>query len=65
MNTTAIRWAAWLAVLAAGVQGVWGQTSQPAAAQDRKVLAFYYPWYGLADGASGTGKVFHWGRIDP
>ncbi|HET6430445.1 MAG TPA: hypothetical protein VFJ30_18670 [Phycisphaerae bacterium] len=66
MNTTAIRWAAWLAVLAAGVQGAWGQTSRPVAGagEGREVLAFYYPWYGLADGASGTGKVFHWGEID-
>jgi len=65
MNTKAIRWAAGVAVVAAAVQGAWGQASRAAAGEGRKVLAFYYPWYGLADGASGTGKVFHWGRIAP
>jgi len=30
----------------------------------RQVLAFYYPWYGTADGPGGAGKTVHWGRID-
>jgi glycoprotein endo-alpha-1,2-mannosidase len=30
----------------------------------RKVLAFYYPWYGTADGPGGAGRTVHWGRID-
>jgi glycoprotein endo-alpha-1,2-mannosidase len=30
----------------------------------RKVLAFYYPWYGTADGPGGEGRTVHWGRID-
>jgi glycoprotein endo-alpha-1,2-mannosidase len=30
----------------------------------RRVMAFYYPWYGTADGPGGAGRVAHWGRID-
>jgi len=30
----------------------------------RKVLTFYYPWYGTADGPGGAGRTEHWGRID-
>ena len=30
----------------------------------RKVMAFYYPWYGTADGPGGAGRTVHWGRID-
>jgi hypothetical protein len=30
----------------------------------RKVLTFYYPWYGTADGPGGAGRTVHWGRID-
>jgi len=30
----------------------------------RRVMAFYYPWYGLADGPGGKGRNVHWGRID-
>lgn len=33
-------------------------------ATPRRVMAFYYPWYGLPDGPSGTGRNMHWGRID-
>ncbi len=29
-----------------------------------KVMAFYYPWYGTADGPGGAGRTVHWGRID-
>jgi hypothetical protein len=31
----------------------------------RRVMAFYYPWYGLPDGPGGDGRNVHWGRIDP
>ncbi len=31
----------------------------------RRVMAFYYPWYGTPDGPGGKGKAPHWGRIDP
>jgi hypothetical protein len=29
-----------------------------------KVMAFYYPWYGTADGPGGAGRMVHWGRIN-
>ncbi len=31
----------------------------------RRVMAFYYPWYGVPDGPGGDGRTVHWGRIDP
>lgn len=31
---------------------------------ERRVMAFYYPWYGTADGPGGAGKTVHWDRID-
>jgi len=31
----------------------------------RRVMAFYYPWYGLPDGPGGRGRTVHWGKIDP
>jgi len=34
-------------------------------ATPRRVMTFYYPWYGLPDGPGGNGRVLHWGRIDP
>ncbi len=30
----------------------------------RKVLTFYYPWYGTRDGPGGAGRTVHWGRVD-
>jgi hypothetical protein len=30
----------------------------------RKVLAFYYPWYGNAAVEGGSGRASHWGMID-
>ena len=33
-------------------------------AVSRKVMAFYYPWYGTSDGPGGVGRTVHWGRID-
>jgi hypothetical protein len=31
---------------------------------ERRVMAFYYPWYGTAGGPGGAGRTVHWGRID-
>ena len=30
----------------------------------RRVMAFYYPWYGTPDGPGGAGRAVHWERID-
>lgn len=30
----------------------------------RRVMAFYYPWYGVPEGPGGSGRTVHWGRID-
>jgi len=30
----------------------------------RRVMAFYYPWYGTPDGPGGAGRTVHWGDID-
>ncbi|HNS21091.1 MAG TPA: hypothetical protein PKH24_11365 [Sedimentisphaerales bacterium] len=30
----------------------------------RRVLAFYYPWYGTPDGPGGAGRTIHWGNMD-
>ena len=45
------------------------QESRQAAADqasqiERRVLAFYYPWYGIVSGPGGAGKTVHWGKID-
>ena len=47
-------------VLAAVSQA--GQESSDAV--QRRVMAFYYPWYGIPDGPGGAGRTVHWGRID-
>jgi glycoprotein endo-alpha-1,2-mannosidase len=31
---------------------------------ERRVLTFYYPWYGVPEGPGGAGKTVHWGKID-
>ena len=31
----------------------------------RKVLAFYYPWYGRPDGPGGNNSWVHWDGVDP
>ena len=31
----------------------------------RKVLAFYYPWYGNPEVDGGSGRWAHWGKVDP
>jgi len=33
-------------------------------AAPRRVMAFYYPWYGTPDGPGGRGKSVHWGHTD-
>ena len=33
-------------------------------AVSRRVMTFYYPWYGTPDGPGGAGRTVHWGRID-
>lgn len=30
----------------------------------RRVMAFYYPWYGTPDGPGGAGRIVHWDKID-
>ena len=40
------------------------QTRQEHSKVSRKVLTFYYPWYGVPDGPGGAGRTVHWGRID-
>jgi len=39
-------------------------TAGPLAQAERRVLAFYYPWYGVPDGPGGAGRTMHWGKID-
>jgi glycoprotein endo-alpha-1,2-mannosidase len=34
------------------------------AAEPRRVMAFYYPWYGITNRPGGAGKNAHWGKID-
>ncbi len=36
----------------------------PPASVERRVLAFYYPWYGIPEGPGGAGRTVHWGKID-
>ncbi|MBL7152417.1 MAG: hypothetical protein ISS79_01775 [Phycisphaerae bacterium] len=53
-----------LAVIAAGSVRVDAKTVAPGGLASRRVMAFYYPWYGTADGPGGAGRTVHWGRID-
>ncbi|MEJ5260007.1 MAG: hypothetical protein WHS88_07455 [Anaerohalosphaeraceae bacterium] len=39
--------------------------AEPSEQPARRVMAFYYPWYGTPDGPGGAGRVVHWGRINP
>ena len=41
-----------------------GQGRQSPGGMERRVMAFYYPWYGTADGPGGAGRTVHWGKID-
>lgn len=56
-------------VLAAAATLPWaraqaGQGPTEPSAISRRVLAFYYPWYGVPEGPGGAGRNLHWGRID-
>ncbi|MCU0916705.1 MAG: glycoside hydrolase family 99-like domain-containing protein [Planctomycetes bacterium] len=31
---------------------------------ERRVMTFYYPWYGIPEGPGGAGRTIHWGKID-
>jgi hypothetical protein len=31
---------------------------------DRRVMTFYYPWYGIPTGPGGAGQTVHWGAIN-
>jgi glycoprotein endo-alpha-1,2-mannosidase len=37
---------------------------EPNVAAERRVMAFYYPWYGVPSGPGDAGKTIHWERID-
>jgi glycoprotein endo-alpha-1,2-mannosidase len=67
MGKKARRFLGVVALLSLGVvvhvQGA-ASTQQPASG-GRRVMAFYYPWYGVPEGPGGAGKVVHWGKIDP
>jgi hypothetical protein len=39
-------------------------TGQNVSTVPRKVMTFYYPWYGVPDGPGGAGRVVHWEHID-
>jgi hypothetical protein len=41
-----------------------GAPAEAAMAAPRLVLAFYYPWYGNPRVQGGSGRLFHWDRID-
>ena len=41
-----------------------GTPAQRPLPTERRVMAFYYPWYGIPEGPGGAGKVVHWGKID-
>lgn len=46
------------------VESVLERTGRERHTVSRRVLAFYYPWYGTDDGPGGAGRTVHWGRID-
>jgi len=50
--------------MASDVEALRERASQRHSTVSRKVLAFYYPWYGTADGPGGAGRTVHWGGID-
>jgi glycoprotein endo-alpha-1,2-mannosidase len=41
-----------------------GESTERSSPIERRVMAFYYPWYGVPDGPGGAGNVVHWGKID-
>ena len=50
--------------VSSNTEGLGERTHQNQIIVQRKVLTFYYPWYGVPDGPGGAGKTVHWGRID-
>jgi len=46
------------------IEGSRERTSREVVTVPRKVMTFYYPWYGTADGPGGAGHTVHWGHID-
>jgi hypothetical protein len=40
------------------------ESAASGALTQRRVMAFYYPWYGTPDGPGGAGRSVHWDRID-
>ncbi len=61
MYQTIRMWAILLATLVACPFLVNDALANPA---EHRVMAFYYPWYGTADGPGGAGRTIHWGKID-
>lgn len=46
---------------------LWGQPNverPQAGTVPRRVMTFYYPWYGIVSGPGGAGRVVHWEHID-
>ena len=41
-----------------------GVPAERPAPVERRVMAFYYPWYGIPEGPGGAGRTVHWGKID-
>jgi len=51
---------------AVNIEALGERASEEHIAVSRRVLTFYYPWYGTPDGPGGAGRKVpvHWGRID-
>jgi hypothetical protein len=66
MHGRAGRFLGILAFLSLGivVQVQGATTAQAPVAVERRVMAFYYPWYGVPEGPGGAGRTVHWGKID-
>lgn len=58
------RWVGWMRILAGFLLTFGAAAGEPSDEPARRVMAFYYPWYGTADGPGGAGRVVHWGHID-
>ncbi|HOK67484.1 MAG TPA: hypothetical protein PK054_11880 [Anaerohalosphaeraceae bacterium] len=54
----------WMCIAAGLLSAVAAAAAEPSEQPARRVMAFYYPWYGTADGPGGAGRVVHWGRIE-
>ena len=49
---------------AASQGGVALGAEAPGKTVSRRIMTFYYPWYGTPDGPGGAGRTVHWRRID-